>query len=816
VEQADVFGAISTMSDDELGELIRLRPDLGVPAPRSLRDLAQRAEMWPSQAPALLALDAPAHQLIHVLCLLPAPASLEQAAALMGPVPAPALEPVAARLRARALAWGSDAALRISPGIRSRLHYPANLGRPAADLMATRSRHELENLARALGLSPTGNKGPLTRRLVEALANPATITKVLAQAPEGVQALLDRLDDHPVGQLPIDYMWAHRGRSVSPARWLVERGLVMPTGWGTVEMPREVGLARRGGVAFTQVDLAPPPVTGEAVDPQALAKAAGAAGDSVLAALARLVRALGDAPAALLKAGGVGARELKRLAKAADVDPEEAPLLLELAHAAHLVAVGEAGVAPTPAFDAWSSAPPPQRWLAVVEGWLAHRGEPARAGHKDHDGKTIPALDGSVDLEAPARRASFLATLAAGPAHHRPARAELVAAAVWRAPMAWAHHPHRQAGEAAWVADQAELLGLTGHGALSAPGRALAAGDRDGARHEAAAMLSGPTATFTLQADLTAVTPPNLDPDVRAELALMATVESAGGATVWRFNEASIGRCLDTGRSADDIVAFLDAHAAKGVPQGLAYLVTDTARRHGNLRVGGVASYLRSDDPALVAQALRMRRAGALGLRQLAPTVAVSTAPPGELVAALRSAGFLPVAEGADGAVLVTRPAPARATGQHAGPAPAGPLDDDARRQLVAHLRATPAAPPKAPAAPPKSPASPPRRAPQRTNVVELFAGHDHEPEPEWVDVIDLDPDELALVLADAEAVTIDYRDQRGRDHTVTGMVLTVAGDVVVVLPFGGSRPREVPLDGIEGIELLGGSDRSGRVGGRR
>ncbi len=55
------------------------------------------------------------------------------------------------------------------------------------------------------------------------------------------------------------------------------------------------------------------------------------------------------------------------------------------------------------------------------------------------------------------------------------------------------------------------------------------------------------------------------------------------------------------------------------------------------------------------------RRLAGLGLRTLAPTVAVSEREPAEIVSALRAAGFLPAAEGPDGALVLERPAPTRA-----------------------------------------------------------------------------------------------------------------------------------------------------------
>ena len=98
------------------------------------------------------------------------------------------------------------------------------------------------------------------------------------------------------------------------------------------------------------------------------------------------------------------------------------------------------------------------------------------------------------------------------------------------------------------------------------------------------------------------------------------------------------------------------------VPQALTYLIDDVARRHGRLRAGVASSFVRCDDEALLAEVLASPVAGQLGLRRLAPTVAVSGAPLAEVLAALRGAGFAPAGEDAAGAVLDLRPERARVT----------------------------------------------------------------------------------------------------------------------------------------------------------
>ncbi|WP_226359433.1 helicase-associated domain-containing protein [Pseudonocardia sp. ICBG601] len=155
-----------------------------------------------------------------------------------------------------------------------------------------------------------------------------------------------------------------------------------------------------------------------------------------------------------------------------------------------------------------------------------------------------------------------------------------------------------------------------------------------------------------LQADLTAVAPGRLSADLAHELAILAEVESAGGATVYRFTERSLRRALDTGRTADDVRAILEARSRTPVPQTLTYLVDDVARRHGRLRGGAVSCFLRSDDEVLLSEVLAHSAAEELGLRRIAPTVMVSSLPLAEVLDGLRAAGFSPAAEDAGGAVV--------------------------------------------------------------------------------------------------------------------------------------------------------------------
>jgi hypothetical protein len=162
---------------------------------------------------------------------------------------------------------------------------------------------------------------------------------------------------------------------------------------------------------------------------------------------------------------------------------------------------------------------------------------------------------------------------------------------------------------------------------------------------------------------------------------------------VYRISEQSIRHALDIGKTRDWMHGFFAKHSKTPVPQGLTYLIDDVARRHGQLRIGMAASFVRCEDPALLAQAVAA--AEDLQLRALAPTVAVSPAPIAEVLVALRGAGFAPAAEDSTGAIVDVRPLGARvAAPQQRRPyrPPARP-SSDTLNAVVSVLRKVTAAP---------------------------------------------------------------------------------------------------------------------------
>jgi hypothetical protein len=179
-----------------------------------------------------------------------------------------------------------------------------------------------------------------------------------------------------------------------------------------------------------------------------------------------------------------------------------------------------------------------------------------------------------------------------------------------------------------------------------------------------AELLPPPIDYIILQADLTALAPGRLPSNKARTLSVIADVESTGIASTYRFTEKSIRQALDLGQSAAEIIGFLTELSRTGLPQPLSYLIEDVARRHGTLRVGIASVYLRCDDESLINIVQADRRLASLRFRVIAPRVLVSAAQAEIVLEKLRSAGYAPIGESAEGAVLIHRPDVKRTSGK--------------------------------------------------------------------------------------------------------------------------------------------------------
>ena len=316
-------------------------------------------------------------------------------------------------------------------------------------------------------------------------------------------------------------------------------------------------------------------------------------------------------------------------------------------------------------------------------------------GTRGPDAKPYGALtDALYSTAAPLDRRLLLGVLAQLPPGAGVNAVEASAALIWRRPR-WAKR--LQPGPVGDLLAESHALGLVGRGALSTPGRALLdeGADARAAIDAMARALPKPIDYFLVQADLTVVVPGPLQRGLAEQLAAVATVESAGTAMVYRVSEQTIRHALDVGKTRDWMHALFARHSKTPVPQGLTYLIDDVARRHGQLRIGMAASFVRCEDPALLAQAVAAPATEGVQLRALAPTVAVSPAPIGEVLVALRAAGFAPAAEDSTGAIVDVRPRGARVpTPQQRRPyRPMPRPNSESLNAVVAVLRKVTAAP---------------------------------------------------------------------------------------------------------------------------
>ncbi|MGH4009564.1 MAG: helicase-associated domain-containing protein [Pseudonocardiaceae bacterium] len=626
---------LSSRDDDTLAALLRARPDLAVPAPADSTVLATRAGIQASVARACEDLDRFTLAVLTALVVAGAdtePVSRQDVAALLGrEVTASRTRQALDTLRCRALIWGDDTALAVIPALRQVIGpHPGGLGRRATDLVGV-------DIGAALAQLTDDELGVL-RAL--AGSSPVGATRDAAEV------------------LPLS-------RARTPVQRLLARGLLRRIDSSTVELPAQVGLALRGDRPLGPVELDEPALPTRQRNLSMVDSTAAGAVLDLLRHAETLLAEWSREPPAVLRSGGLGVRDVRRTARQLDVEESTMALLAEVTVAAGLVTESDEGAdgrlwLPTVAADSWLAARPERRWAMLADAWLELPRLPGLAGTRDDKDRALaPLAEELRQPRAAAQRRRVLEVLADLPAGSGIQRSdELAAVLAWRAPR---RGGRRRDEIVSWTVREATVLGVLALGALSSAGRTLLHDNAGAAATVLEAVLPEPVDHVLVQGDRTVVAPGPLEPELAREIALVADVESAGSATVYRVTEDTVHRAMDAGRSAADLHDLFRLRSRTPVPQSLSYLVDDVARRHGRLRGGTAAAFLRCDDTVLLAELLAHPVAARCGLRRIAPTVLVSPLALGPLLDEVRGAGFTPVAEGADGQVVELRAAARRA-----------------------------------------------------------------------------------------------------------------------------------------------------------
>lgn len=701
---------LAGIPEDELSALLTRRPDvlLGRP-PTTLAELAERWGSPESLSRALRQLSRPQLQAVEALCALGERRTFDELAGLLsgvGPDHRDDVVVVLAHLQGRALMWPlGDGRLAVPSALPAM--FPMLLGgagRPLRPSWATSNADDVRKALRAVGVRPEGRKAELVEALVGRLAEPSTVRRLLDSAPEQVRSWLEARawsgvepggdpDAEPdeYGYDPLSYQ-----QRMAAEQWGVAHGLLVGGPWGMAPaLPSEISLAIRGPAYRAPFDAAPPrPSPGEMTPEQLRSAAAGAASAFAARAVGLLDRAA-HSPLPRLATGGIGVRDLAKLARAHGSDAEMR-LALELASAVDLIAPGRGGVSTTELFGDWRNGAPAEQVATLIEAWWELPMTPTDA--RDADGKArraladVRACSGCRDARLAVVQAA--AALPTGTSDRR----GLALTALWERPLA---HRAQQDGDAllGTVLHECELLGVIAGGALTPVGRALLDGDGSALRAVLTELLPASSDRAGFGSDLTAVVVGSPSSRLTRLLDACADRESSGGAVTWRFSPASIRRAMDDGAHPDRLLDELAGLSDRALPQMLSYLVGDVARRHGRIRGVAVASVLRSDDEALLAEVAADRRLAALGLRLLAPTVVGCAVPLPAAIERLRAVGYAPMADDDPGSAsteadprgarldLFRRPRPQRTA------RPAAPDAGALARCLLAAGPDTPSAP---------------------------------------------------------------------------------------------------------------------------
>lgn len=625
---------LRALDDAALISIFTHRPDLVTPVPPDIASLAIRASSAPSLARAVDGLNKWQLQILEICAVLNEPFTDKDVVSL-----------------------SSKSALFVLPALVDR-----GLIYQDKDGYRTPS-----NLREVLGNEIAG-LGPASLAPLK--------MKKLDEAPAASKKVLDAM------------LWGPPRGSISDLKkpgagvqWLLEEKFLIPFSQQTVVLPREVAIYLRGNKVHRELESEPIKVTGASRDARNTQLAAISNITTFLRWTEEVLNFWAQEPASALRSGGVGVRDLKELSLHLGVDETCAAFIAEVSYLAGLLTIdADDKVLPTHQFDIWLTQNAAVRWQLLASAWLVTSRMSGLVGKEGQ--KNVAPLGPELDRSLAASTRRLVLNLLQENSNIAPDLDSIYLAAQWMAPSKRSGGLQKE--YVAWTLREAEWLGITGQGQISSYGiDFLDGGDNESIIED----LPKSVDHILIQGDNTAIAPGPLEHEVAQELALIADVESRGGATVFRFSEGSIRRGLDHGRTGDEITKFLAKTSKTPMPQPLDYLIADVAKKHGKLRVGNTASFIRCEDAALITQILSDKRLEILALRRIAPEVLICGHDAAEAMNVLRSCGYLPAGEDSRG-ILLSGPRIQRAQNKARPPRIIGEIDKPDEIQIEGALRA--------------------------------------------------------------------------------------------------------------------------------
>ncbi len=608
-------GDLRRRSDDEVQALLRLRPDLARPVPKSFSDLAVRANTVSSTLHALANLTAAHSDVLEAACALSGngPFGLGEVCRGLGQPEGSGLVTGAAdELFRRLLLWGSPDDVRVPSGVRE-----------------------------VIGPTPCG-LDPAPRIHVaavgRAVADPSSLLTDLAAAGAPAAAAVERVAWGP----PVIPPAADRAEAAAVA-WLEQRELLIRDESEQLVLPREISLILRRGLLLAAPRLEPPSWDWTP-NADLVARTSGHAADQSLRKLDRLAAFAADQPFSRQANGSIRAKQWEAAQAATGLGSGELALLLAVSWSLVWLDDDETGrLRPTTRYTAGTQQPRERRWADVVQTWLDLAILPSGEGES--------VLRARSDAGLPDTRRLILAAAAAAP----PGRGD-----EW---LQWSR-PRRPVSTnmmAGTLAEARELGLVSAHGAL--PILSRLGGNETAAEEDFAdqirVVLPKLSRDLIIQADLTATALGPLPLETETRLSRVSVWESGGGASVFRFTPESVRRGLARGEDPTQLLSWLAGLSKTPLPQSLTVLVQDSARGGSRTSVVAATSVLRCDDA--VAEALRNDPGMAdAAMQQLAPGVHGCTLPPAELARRLVARGYPVDTPGGESAPLVPQRSPHR------------------------------------------------------------------------------------------------------------------------------------------------------------